>query len=77
MLKFRKIRSGWPKSSPFLVLKRDQDYLLFLTKICLLLYMSVLSACISTSVPGAHGGKKGSDPLELGLQIVVSHHVGC
>lgn len=30
----------------------------------------------TTRVPGAHGGKKkASDPLEMELQTIVSHHV--
>ena len=40
--------------------------------------MSALAACVCTMfVTGVHVGLKGmSDPLELELQMVVSHHVG-
>lgn len=34
-------------------------------------------ACIYVCMPGALGGQKTvSEPLELELQVVVSHHVG-
>ena len=42
--------------------------------------MGVLPACMTmycVGVPGAHRGqKRASDPLELELQMVVSHQVG-
>lgn len=38
--------------------------------------MTVLSVCIDACVPGACVGQRGAlDPLELDLQIFVTHHV--
>lgn len=42
------------------------------------MYMGALPACVMCTmfVPGACGGlKRASDPVELGLLMVVSHHV--
>ena len=39
-------------------------------------WMLCLHACLcATCMPGAHGGQE-KDPLELELQMLVSHHVG-
>lgn len=40
------------------------------------MYVSMYVCMYTTRVPGAPGGQKALNPLELELQIIGSHHVG-